>query len=275
MESQQPVDPRTEMANLYYAGQDDQTSDADPFNSVYNEFDDSKAIEPVVGDDSDLNPFNTDSLLAKQTPSLNIRRYPTKKIKLEHGHILSLDYPVPSAIQNAVKQEFRESKELGEDFSQLRYTAAVFDPDDFVPRRDYSLRPAINKRHTELLIAMTYRDENKILTSRTLHAIMQNIRDICRARSEFWSQGGPAWQKIVCAVVIDGIDPCDSNTLDTLATIGVFQEDIMKKAVDGKETVAHIFEYTTQLSVTENQELVKPQDDDPMSFPPIQMILCI
>ncbi|KAJ5740494.1 Chitin synthase C [Penicillium malachiteum] len=250
MESQQPeVDPRPEMANLYYIGQDDQSSDADPFNSVYNEFDDNKTIEPIAGDDSDLNLFNTsDPLLEKQTPSLNIRRYPTKKIKLEHGHILSLDYPVPSTIQNAVQQEFWESKELGEEFSQLRYTVAVCDPDDFVPRRGYNLRPAMYNRHTELLIAMTYRDENKVLTSRTLHAVMQNIRDICRARSD--------------------------NTLDTLATFGVFQEGIMKKAVDGKETVAHIFDYTTQLSVTENQELVKPQDDDPMSFPPIQMILC-
>ncbi|KAJ5713817.1 uncharacterized protein N7483_010998 [Penicillium malachiteum] len=242
--------------------------------SVYSDFDDSKATESVAG--SDLNPFNApDSLLENQIPSLNIRRYPKKKIKLEHGHILSLDYPVPSAIQNAVQREFRESKELGEEFSQLRYTAAVCDPDDFVPRRGYNLHPAMYNRHTELLIAMTYRDENKVLTSRTLHAVMQNIRDICHARSEFWSQGGPAWQKIVCTVVMDGIDPSDSGTLDTLATIGVFQEDIMKKAVNGKETVAHIFEYTTQLSVTENQELVQPQNDDPMSFPPIQMILCI
>lgn len=95
-------------------------------------------------------------------------------------------------------------------------------------------------RHTELLIAMTYHNENKILTTRTLHSIMQNIRDISRSKSEFWSQGGPAWQKVVCTVVMDGVDLCDRNTLDTLATIGVYQEGIMKKSVDGKETVAHI-----------------------------------
>ncbi|KAJ6036488.1 hypothetical protein N7540_000767 [Penicillium herquei] len=250
------------------------------FKSVYSEFDDTATTQSVA--DSDLNPFNaTESLLENQTPSLNIRRYPTKKIKLDHGHILSLDYPVPSAIQNAVQREFRESKELGEEFSQLRYTAAVCDPDDFVPHRGYNLRPAMYNRHTELLIATTYRDENKVLTSRTLHAIMQNIRDICRARSEFWSQGGPAWQKIVCAVVMDGIDPCDNNTLDTLATIGVFQQDIMKRPSMAKKQLLisnllrEQFEYTTQLSVTENQELVQPQDEDSMSFPPIQMILCI
>ncbi|KAJ5094863.1 hypothetical protein N7456_010724 [Penicillium angulare] len=212
---------------------------------------------------------------SSNTLDSQIRRYPTKKIKLEHGTILSLNYPVPSAVQNAVQKEFRESKELKEEFSQLRYTAAVCDPDDFMTRHGYSLRPAMYNRHTELLIAMTYRDENKVLTSRTLHAIMQNIREICRARSEFWSKGGPAWQKVVCTVVMDGIELGHRNTLDTLATIGVFQEDIMKKSVNGKETVAHIFEYTTQLSVTEDQQLVQPRDNNITSLPPVQMVLCI
>jgi hypothetical protein len=40
--------------------------------------------------------------------------------------------------------------------------------------------------------------------------------------------------------VFDGIDPCDKNTLDVLATIGVYQEGIMKKDVDGRETIAYI-----------------------------------
>jgi len=41
-------------------------------------------------------------------------------------------------------------------------------------------------------------------------------------------------------LVFDGIDPCDKNTLDLLATIGIFQDGVMKKDVDGKETTAHI-----------------------------------
>jgi chitin synthase len=41
-------------------------------------------------------------------------------------------------------------------------------------------------------------------------------------------------------LVFDGIDPCDKNTLDVLATIGIYQDGVMKKDVDGKETVAHI-----------------------------------
>ncbi|KAJ5151104.1 Chitin synthase C [Penicillium canariense] len=205
-----------------------------------------------------------------------IRRYPTRKIKLVHGYVLSAEYPVPSAIQNAVQKQYRESAELAEEFSQLRYTAATCDPDEFVMRNGYNLRPAMYNRHTELLIAITCKSENKVLTARTLHAVMQNIRDITKLKkSEFWNQGGPAWQKIVVCLVFDGIDPCDKNTLDVLATIGVYQDGVMKRSVDRRETVAHIFEYTTQLSVTPNQELVRPEGDESTNIPPVQMILCL
>jgi chitin synthase len=100
-------------------------------------------------------------------------------------------------------------------------------------------------RHTELLIAITYYNEDKQLTSRTLHGVMQNIRDIVNLKkSEFWNKGGPAWQKIVVCLVFDGIDPCDKDTLDVLATVGIYQDGVMKRDVDGKETVAHIVSYS-------------------------------
>ncbi|KAF6224691.1 hypothetical protein HO173_012880 [Letharia columbiana] len=131
-------------------------------------------------------------------------------------------------------------------------------------------------RHTELLIAITYYNEDKVLTARTLHGVMQNVRDIVNIKkTEFWNKGGPAWQKIVVCLVFDGIDPCDKETLDVLATVGIYQDGVMKKDVDGKETTAHVFEYTTQLSVTPNQKLIQPQDDGPSTLPPVQMIFCL
>lgn len=124
-------------------------------------------------------------------------------------------------------------------------TAATCDPDEFTLRNGYNLRPAMYNRHTELLIAITYYNEDKVLTARTLHGVMQNIRDIVTLKkSEFWNKGGPAWQKIVVTLVFDGIDPCDKNTLDLLATVGIYQDGIMKRSVDGRETVAHIVSST-------------------------------
>lgn len=76
------------------------------------------------------------------------------------------------------------------------------------------------------------------MTSRTLHGVMKNIRHICNlTNSSFWNRDTPAWKKIVVALIFDGIDPCDPGTLDVLQTMGVFQDGIMKKDIDGKETV--------------------------------------
>ncbi|GAB7349932.1 hypothetical protein MBLNU459_g0630t1 [Dothideomycetes sp. NU459] len=206
-----------------------------------------------------------------------LKRNATRKVKLVQGAVLSADYPVPSAIQNAVQAKYRNDLESGsEEFTHMRYTAATCDPNEFTLKNGYNLRPAMYNRHTELLIAVTYYNEDKVLTARTLHGVMQNIREIVNLKkSEFWNKGGPAWQKIVVCLVFDGIDPCDKGTLDLLATIGVYQDGIMKKDIDGKETVAHIFEYTTQLSVTPNQQLIRPLDDGPSTLPPVQMMFCL
>jgi hypothetical protein len=128
-------------------------------------------------------------------------------------------------------------------------------------------------RHTELLIAITYYNEDKVLTARTLHGVMQNIRDIVNLKkSEFWNKGGPAWQKIVCSLVFDGIDPCDKNTLDLLATIGIYQDGIMKRSVDGRETVAHIVSSHSPLDSPWRNLLslhpgVFPVDRNPLTSP--------
>ena len=37
----------------------------------------------------------------------------------------------------------------------------------------------------------------------------------------------------------------DTHVLDVLATLGVYQDGILKKAVDDKPTVAHIFEVSS------------------------------
>ncbi|KAJ5241572.1 chitin synthase, partial [Penicillium citrinum] len=202
-----------------------------------------------------------------------LRRYPTRRINLIQGTVLSVDYPVPSPIRNAVEPRYlNDSGSSPEEFTHLRYTAATCDPDEFTLSNGYNLRAAMYNRYTEMLIAITYYNEDKVLTARTLHGVMQNIRDINSG-----IKGGPAWQKIVVCLVFDGIGPCDKETLDVLATVGIYQDGIMKRDVDGRETVAHIFEYTTQLSVTPSQELVRPvmNDQPARNLPPVQMIFCL
>ena len=209
-------------------------------------------------------------------PAGGLKRYATRKVKLIQGSVLSIDYPVPSAIRNAIQPQYMTSEASNEEFVKMRYTAATCDPNDFTLKNGYDLRPRMYNRHTELLIAITYYNEDKVLLSRTLHGVMQNIRDIVNLKkSSFWNKGGPAWQKIVVCLVFDGIEKADKNVLDVLATIGVYQDGVVKKDVDGNETVAHIFEYTTQLSVTPNQQLIRPVDEGPTTLPPVQFIFCL
>ncbi|KAF3349064.1 hypothetical protein VD0002_g8478 [Verticillium dahliae] len=243
----------------------------------------SQELDPQNGGFGYGRPASTvdtdESWVRRQQPGAQtggLKRYATRKIKLQQGSVLSIDYPVPSAIKNAVQPKYRDVEGGSEEFMKMRYTAATCDPNDFTLKNGYDLRPRMYNRHTEVLIAITYYNEDKNLLSRTLHGVMQNIRDIVNLKkSTFWNKGGPAWQKIVVCLVFDGIEKADKNVLDVLATVGIYQDGVVKKDVDGKETIAHIFEYTSQLSVTPNQQLIRPVDDGPSTLPPVQFIFCL
>lgn len=52
-----------------------------------------------------------------------LKRAQTRKVKLVQGSVLSADYAVPSAIQNAVQAKFRNDLESGsEEFTHMRCT---------------------------------------------------------------------------------------------------------------------------------------------------------
>ncbi|KAJ7228697.1 glycosyltransferase family 2 protein [Mycena pura] len=201
----------------------------------------------------------------------------TRKIQLTNGNFIA-EYPVPTAVHSAIEPHYSQTNTT--EFSHMRYTAATVDPDEFNEENGYSLRTKMYKRDTELLIAVTSYNEDKTLYSRTLHGVMLNIRDICKTKqSKFWrraaEEGNPGWQKIVVALIVDGLDPMDKSVLDILATVGVYQDGVMKKEIDGKPTVAHIFEYTTQLSVDSTPQLVLPQPNDANNLMPVQIIFVL
>ncbi|KAI0034830.1 chitin synthase [Vararia minispora EC-137] len=207
-----------------------------------------------------------------------IKRGMTKKVKLTNGNFIA-EYPVPTPVFSAVESKWVSGVNTTE-FSHMRYTAATCDPDDFTEANGWSLRTKMYNRQTELLIAVTSYNEDKILYARTLHGVMLNIRDICKTKqSKYWrrsaEEGVPGWQKITVALIVDGLEPMDKTVLDVLATVGVYQDGVMKKQLDGKDTVAHIFEYTTQLSVDSTPQLVLPHGDDPNNLVPVQIIFVI
>lgn len=55
-----------------------------------------------------------------------LRRFATRKIRLQQGSVLSIDYPVPSAVRNAVQSKYRlEAEEIGSnEFTHMRCKSA-------------------------------------------------------------------------------------------------------------------------------------------------------
>ncbi|QRV76364.1 chitin synthase [Ceratobasidium sp. AG-Ba] len=206
-----------------------------------------------------------------------IKRGKTKKVVLKSGNFVA-DYAVPTPVAKAVEPKYANT--TTNEFTHMRYTAATCDPDEFTIENGWSLRVPSYGRQTELLIAVTSYNEDKVLYARTLHGVMLNIRDICKTKqSKYWKrhaeEGTPAWQKITVALIVDGLEAMDKSVLDILATVGVYQDGVMKKEVDKKETVAHIFEYTTQLSIDPSMTLVQPHGDDAGNMVPVQIIFVL
>jgi chitin synthase len=207
-----------------------------------------------------------------------IRRGVKKTVKLTNGNFIT-EYPVPTPVYSAVEAKWKSGVKTTE-FSHMRYSAATCDPDEFSEETGWSLRTKMYNRETELLIAVTSYNEDKVLYSRTLHGVMLNIRDICKTKqSKYWrrsaEEGVPGWQRITVALIVDGLEAMDKTVLDLLATVGVYQDGVMKKQVDGKDTVAHIFEYTTQISVDPSPKLILPHGEDPNNLVPVQIIFVL
>jgi chitin synthase len=207
-----------------------------------------------------------------------IRRGVKKTVKLTNGNFIT-EYPVPTPVYSAVEAKWNSGVRTTE-FSHMRYSAATCDPDEFNEQNGWSLRTKMYNRETELLIAVTSYNEDKTLYARTLHGVMLNIRDICKTKqSKYWrrsaEEGVPGWQRITVALIVDGLEAMDKTVLDILATVGVYQDGVMKKQVDGKDTVAHIFEYTTQISVDPSPKLILPHGEDPNNLVPVQIIFVL
>lgn len=153
----------------------------------------------------------------------------------------------------------------------MRYTAATCDPDSFKDER-YTLRQVLfdPPRRTELMIVLTMYNEDEQLFCRTLHGVMTNIAHLCsRTRSKTWGDDG--WKKVVIVIVSDGRLKINARVLAVLAAMGVYQEGVGKNVVNGKPVTAHIYEYTTQLSVDPDLKFRGREK----GIMPVQILFCL
>lgn len=90
--------------------------------SPYSEGQDGDSI--ALSELGNLETGSTSSKRWAQRQAYNsgvLRRYPTRRIKLVKGTVLSVDYPVPSAIRNAVQPKYRDLEgDPSEEFTHMR-----------------------------------------------------------------------------------------------------------------------------------------------------------
>lgn len=187
-----------------------------------------------------------------------------KEVRLINGELI-LECKIPTILYSFLPR--RDEIE----FTHMRYTAVTCDPDDFV-LKGYKLRQNIGAtmRETELFICITMYNENEIDFTRTMHGVMRNITHFCsRSKSRTWGKDG--WQKIVVCIISDGRRKVHPRTLDALAAMGIYQDGIAKNLVNQKEVTAHVYEYTTQVSLDPDLKFKGAEK----GIVPCQMIFCL
>ncbi|KAK4055626.1 hypothetical protein OIV83_000172 [Microbotryomycetes sp. JL201] len=199
-----------------------------------------------------------------------LARREQKRVQLTDGHLV-LDLDVPKSLKQHISYR---GDDLREESGKLRYfnsscrpyTAVTDDPDDFT-RQGYRLRQVRKGRQTELFICMTMYNEDEHLFVKTMTAVIKNVQHLQnRKRSKTW--GEHSWKKVVVCIVSDGRAKINPRTLRVLGLYGAYQDGIAKDTVDGKDVKAHVFEYTSQVVVGDDGQVLG-------GVAPIQILFCL
>ncbi|KAI9356488.1 chitin synthase-domain-containing protein [Zopfochytrium polystomum] len=166
------------------------------------------------------------------------------------------------------------SGQNGEEFTHLRYTAVTCKAQEFNQEK-YTLRAKNFGRKIRIAIVITMYNENDKLFCRTFRGVMKNIAFLCSGECAFWDRD--SWKEIVVVIVADGRAKIHPSVLTVWGVQGLFMEGIEKSSVNGKQVLAHMFEFSTQLSIDKNLRIQENvcDDSDHLSLVPCQTILLI
>lgn len=190
-----------------------------------------------------------------------------RKVRLVGGNSgnLVLENRIPDELKKVLP---RTESPFGE-FTNMTYTACTAEPDDFVSE-GFTLRAAKYERETELIVCVTMYNEDEHSFARTMHGIMKNVAHLCsRTKSSVW--GKDAWKKVQVIIVSDGRNKVNESVLQLLTATGCYQENLARPYVNNKKVNAHLFEYTTQISIDENLKF----KGDEKSLTPVQVLFCL
>lgn len=178
---------------------------------------------------------------------------------------LVLENPIPEELKKVLT---RVELPFGE-FTHMTYTACTLEPDDFV-KEGFSLRASKYNRDTEVVVCITMYNEDEFAFARTMHGVMKNVAHLCaRHRSSTW--GKDSWKKVQVIIVADGRNKVNPLVLQLMTATGCYQNNLARPYVNNKKVTAHLFEYTTQISIDENLKF----KGDEKNLTPVQVLFCL
>ncbi|SCU98290.1 LAMI_0F13916g1_1 [Lachancea mirantina] len=184
------------------------------------------------------------------------RSFPTRKpttvrkFRLCEGNFI-FDCPISDQLLTQYSTGVDDPTKLSNEFKFMRYQAVTCEPAEF-QSGNFTLRQVkyMMPRQTELMIVITMYNEDDVLLGRTLKGVMDNIRHLTKKKSS--STWGPdAWKKVVVCVVSDGRSKIHERSLALMSALGCYQDGFAKDEINGKKVVAHVYEHTSKVNITD------------------------
>ncbi|KAH3685749.1 hypothetical protein WICPIJ_003268 [Wickerhamomyces pijperi] len=237
-----------------------ETYDTNFYKQYSGNADDSFDSDGMYGSDSD----SEESAPRRRNSTTKRKSYSETSNSSNSNTVnFSLDNIVPKKLLSILPQT--NSKE----FTHMRYSACTSEPDDFIAE-GFTLRANKLDREIELCVCITMYNESEVDFTRTMHAVMKNVAYLCsRKKSRVWGPDG--WKKVQIIIVSDGRSKINNNVCDVLTAMGVYQKEIARSSVNSKDVKAHLFEYTTQVSI--NEEL--QYEGAEKGIVPVQVLFCL
>ncbi|KAL4997879.1 chitin synthase-domain-containing protein [Aspergillus recurvatus] len=193
------------------------------------------------------------------------RKRPVPEADLVWGNVV-LAGPVHPQIRSQISDDHDD-----DEFTTVRYSAVTCEPSMF-RRERFTLRQSlyINPRRTELLITVPLCDESGTDLGRTLTSIFANIQYISSQKGvKTWKRQG--WKRCVVCILADGRGRLSDEAKAALILLGLWQPALAVRDVQGKDVLAHLFEYTTRVRLRGGTIHPLPE----CLQTPVQMILCL
>ncbi|PNP51959.1 hypothetical protein THARTR1_07168 [Trichoderma harzianum] len=161
-------------------------------------------------------------------PGPRSRHQPTKTpFFLDKGNFV-IDCAIPPSLRSSVESDDIE-------FTHTRSTAITCEPREFIDE-GFTLRQMLfaSPRRTKIMINVYMYNEDDILFAETMERVFSNVQYLCKQ----W--GDESWKKIVVCLLSAGRYNIDPQTKALLSCMGIYQESIARRQVNGRDVVAHL-----------------------------------